>query len=93
MTEEEKEIVPIDANSYNIDGAIRLEEANEELDLNLPEGDYDTIAGFILSHLGRIPKQGEHFRYYDLKIAIAEMRDRKIQRIIITKEKHVSSPS
>lgn len=93
MTSAEKEIVSIDANTYNIDGAIRLEEANAELDLDLPEGDYDTVAGFILSHLGRIPQQGEHFKYHDLKIAISEMRDKKIERIIITKEKHVSSAS
>jgi len=86
-----REIVPIDANTYEVDGELRIEEANEELDLHLPEGEYDTVAGFILSHLGRIPKQGEHFKYRNLKIAIKEMRDRKIDRIIITREKDASS--
>ena len=86
-----REIVPIDANTYEVDGELRIEEANEELDLHLQEGEYDTVAGFILSHLGRIPKQGEHFKYRNLKIAIKEMRDRKIDRIIITREKDASS--
>jgi putative hemolysin len=58
------------------------------LDLDLPSGDYDTVAGFILSHLGRIPKKGEHFRYRDIKIAITEIVNRKIERITITREKH-----
>ncbi|MBM3154729.1 MAG: HlyC/CorC family transporter [Chloroflexi bacterium] len=83
----EEDIVTINANTFEVDGGLRIEEANEELDLDLPEGDYDTVAGFILSHLGRIPKQGEHLRYKDLKLAILEMRDRKIERILVTKEK------
>jgi len=83
----DEDIVTINANTFEVDGGLRIEDANEELDLDLPDGDYDTVAGFILSHLGRIPKQGEHLRYKDLKLAILEMRDRKIERILVTKEK------
>ncbi len=93
MVANEKEIIPVDANTYDIDGGLRVEEANEELDLDLPEGEYDTIAGFILSHLGRIPKKGEHFRYRDLRITITEIVNRKIERITITREKDASSAS
>lgn len=88
MLADEREITPIDANTYEVDGGLRVEEANDELDLDLPSGDYDTVAGFILSHLGRIPRQGEHFRYRDLKISITELVNRKIERITITREKH-----
>lgn len=88
MTAEEKEITPIDANTYEVDGGLRVEEANEELDLDLPPGEYDTVAGFILSHLGRIPRQGEHFKYRDLTLAITELANRKIERITITREKN-----
>ncbi len=88
MTSNEKEITPIDANTNEVDGGLRVEEANDQLDLDLPAGDYDTVAGFILSHLGRIPKQGEHFKYRDLKIAITEIVNRKIERITITRERN-----
>jgi len=88
MSTNEKEITPIDANTNEIDGGLRVEEANDQLDLDLPAGDYDTVAGFILSHLGRIPRQGEHFKYRDLKIAITEIVNRKIERITITREKN-----
>jgi CBS domain containing-hemolysin-like protein len=88
MTTDEKEITPIDANTYEVDGGLRIEEANDQLDLDLPAGEYDTVAGFILSHLGRIPKQGEQFKYRDLKIAITEIVNRKIERITITREKN-----
>jgi putative hemolysin len=83
----EKDFVPIDAHTCEVDGGVRVEEANEELDLDLPTGDYETVAGFILSHLGRIPKQGEHLKYKDLKITIAQMHGRKIEKIQITREK------
>jgi putative hemolysin len=86
LAENEKDIVPIDANSYEVDGGLRIEEANDELGLNLPEGEYETMAGFVLSHLGRIPKQSEHFKYKNLKLAVIEMRGMKIERILITKE-------
>jgi putative hemolysin len=83
----EKDFVPIDAHTCEVDGGVRIEDANEELDLDLPTGDYETVAGFILSHLGRIPKQGEHLKYKDHKITIAEMKGRKIEKIQITREK------
>jgi putative hemolysin len=88
MTAGEQEITPIDANTFEVDGGLRVEEANDELDLELPSGGYDTVAGFILSHLGRIPKQGEHFKYRDLKMVITEIANRKIERITITREKN-----
>ena len=83
----EEDFVTIDANTFEVDGGLRVEEANEELGLGLPTGDYETIAGFILSHLGRIPRQGEQLMYKDLKLAILEMRESKIERILVTKEK------
>ncbi len=86
LTEERKEFVVTGANTFQLDGGFRIEEANQELGLDLPEGDYDTVAGFILSHLGRIPKQGEQLKYRRLKFVITEMQGVKIERIVVTKE-------
>jgi putative hemolysin len=57
--------------------------------LGLPEGDYETVAGFVLHLLGRIPKQGEHLKYRGLKIVITRMRGLKIEEILVTREKVV----
>jgi putative hemolysin len=86
LAEEEKDIVTIDANTFELDGGLRIEDANDELNLDIPVGEYETMAGFVLSHLGRIPKQSEQLRYRNLKIAILEMRGMKIERILVTKE-------
>ena len=93
MGVKDKDIVTIDTNTFEIDGGLKIGEANEELNLGLPSGDYETIAGFILSHIGRIPKQGEQLAYKNLKLTILEMRDRKIERILVTKEKDATPAS
>jgi putative hemolysin len=64
---------------------MRIEEANEKMALELPEGDYETVAGFTLHLLGRIPKQGEQLMYRGLKLVITKMRGVKIEEILLTK--------
>ncbi|MEE9528446.1 MAG: hemolysin family protein [Dehalococcoidia bacterium] len=86
LIEEKKEFVVTGDNTFQLDGGFRIEEANQELGLDLPEGDYETVAGFILSHLGRIPKQGEQLKYRHLKFVIIEMQGVKIERIVVTRE-------
>jgi len=57
------------------------------MDLELPEGDYETVAGFTLHLLGHIPNQGEQLRYKGLKLVITKMRGVKIEEILLTKER------
>ena len=86
LTSGDKDIVTIDANTFELDGGIRIDEANDELELHLPTGEYETLAGFVLNHLGRIPRQGEHLKYRDLKLTILEMKGLKIEKIMVTRE-------
>ncbi len=84
--DEDEDFVITDANTYQLDGGYRVEDANEELSLGLPVGDYETVAGFVLSYLGRVPREGEQLRYGDLKLVIAEMRGVKIEKVVVTKD-------
>ena len=59
---------------YDVDGSIGIQKANDEMELNLPEGNYQTLAGFILERLGHIPQEGEELYYRDLCIEITEMK-------------------
>ena len=88
----EKEFEIIDEHTFQIDGGMNIEEANDEMYLKLPEGDYETVAGFVLNLLGHIPKTGEHLKYHDLKLKIIEMRGLKIEKILLTREKHATPP-
>jgi putative hemolysin len=91
LTGKEKDFIVTGDSTFQLDGGFRVEEANEELGLNLPGGDYETVAGFILSHLGQIPKQGEQFKYQNLKFVITEMRGMKIEKVMVTREKSIAA--
>jgi len=69
-----------------IDGRTNIDTVNEELDIQIPQGDdYDSIAGFIVNILGRVPKTGEIVNYKNLKIVIAEADPRHISKIKIAR--------
>lgn len=92
----EKDYEIINEYTFQVDGGMRIEEVNEEMQLDLPEGDYETVAGFVLNLLGHIPKQGEQLRYKGLKLVVTKMRGVKIEEILLTKEgkrknKHTAS--
>ncbi len=91
MAAGEKEYEVINEHTFQIDGGMRIEEANEEMGLGLPEGEYETVAGFVLHLLRRIPRQGQQLRYKDLKLVITEMQGLKIEKILATRESHAAS--
>ena len=93
LSGKDKDFVVTGDNIFQLDGGFHVEEANEELGLELPTGDYETVAGFILSHLGRIPKEGEQLKYRNLKFVITEMRGVKIEKVMVTKERESTTES
>ncbi len=80
----EKYII-LEPNTYEIDGAMNIDEANDELGLNIPVGDYETIAGFILENFQKIPDIGEKTSYGNLRITINEVDGSRISKVRIRK--------
>ena len=77
--EEQEEIRKIGPGVCEVDGAARLDEVNEALELGLPEQeDYETLAGFILSELGRIPCPGDNFKRNEVLYEVTEASDRRV---------------
>ena len=91
ITDEYEETPPenikkIDENTIEVDARTYIDDLNDQFELNLPEDeDYDTIGGFVFSHLGYIPKADETFDYKNLRFTIAAAETRKIKRIRIGK--------
>ena len=79
----EERIVTVSEDTFVVDGATSVEEVNDELELGIPEGDYDTVAGFVVDLLQHIPESGERLRYNDLRIQVLEMDGRKISRVTV----------
>ena len=57
--EEEKEFEKIDENTYLLNGSMTIYDVNKLLDSKIPEGDYDTLSGYLQDKLGRIPEDEE----------------------------------
>ncbi len=77
-------IKKIDQNTIEVDARTYVDDLNDQFELNLPEDeDYETIGGFVFSHLGYVPKTGESFDYENLKFTIATAEARRIKRIRI----------
>ncbi len=91
LTKTRKSIEPVGENSFQIDGETRIEEANEKLKLGIPEGPYETVAGFVLNSLGHIPKEGEQLKYDKLKMAVTAMKGLKIEKVLVTKEEDATA--
>ena len=63
-------------------GKAHLDDLNERFAVGLPEpDDYDTIGGFIISQLGRIPRSGESIIYGQVRITVLESTRRRIERV------------
>ena len=67
-----------------------IDEVREELGIEVPEGGYDTVAGFVLEILGHIPVQGEKVEYRNIKIEITQMEGLRVVAIKLTKAKSAS---
>lgn len=82
---EEEELTQTGEHSFDVDGGISMEELCERWELPIPEGDYDTLAGFILDTLGRIPEKDERPEvvYENLVLTVSRMDDRRIERVHI----------
>jgi CBS domain containing-hemolysin-like protein len=79
-------VQPVDERTLVISGQMRLEEANEDLGLDLPDSEaYETVAGFILTHLQRLPTEGEAFRYRGIRLRVLKMRGPRIEQVEITR--------
>lgn len=82
--DEEEEFEQISENIFNIEGTSDIHEVEELLGIEFPEGEYDTIAGYIMSVIGRIPDADEHpiVECEGFGFMVAEMDDRRITRVI-----------
>ena len=81
--EEENEFEKIDDNTYILSGSMTIYDVNKLLDAKIPEGDYDTISGFLQDQLGRIPEDEENPIIETNKVTykIEEYEDKRILKI------------
>lgn len=79
-------------NAYLISGKVEIDFINEKYNLNIPEGDYETIAGYITTKIGRIPAQGENVSVDGFKILIVRADKTRIDVVRLSDNRETGAP-
>lgn len=93
--EDEPKLEKLDKDNYLVDGLYSMRELNYDLDMKLENDDFDTVSGFVINLLGKIPEEGEKLKveYNNLTFEVLEIKNHCIQKIkIIVKEEKKSEP-
>lgn len=85
--EVEVEYKKIDDNTYLVEGSVSLYELKKIIGIEIPEGDYETLSGYLIEKLGRFPEENEHPVLEDehLTYRIEEYEDKRIKWVKICK--------
>ena len=80
---EDEEISKIDETTFTVDGITDIEEVEEHIGKIFPEGDYDTIGGYIISVLGFLPQDGEmnQVEFENYRFTVLNVEDRRIGKV------------
>jgi putative hemolysin len=81
--DEQDAYIQIAPNTYSVDARLNLAELNEKLGTKLDAENIDTIGGFVVDHLGRVPEKDTVFTYRGISFTILEADERRIHRIQI----------
>jgi len=77
----EQPVTPVDEHTFMLDAGAGIAEINEELGFRIPEGDYQTVAGFMLDRLGRIPEEGDVLELEQFRLTVKVMVGVKIEEV------------
>lgn len=80
----DQEVIPfrkLGEGHYLISARTEIKTLNESLKLNLPPGDYETLAGFLIAQLGDLPRGGEMVHYRNLKFTVRSIEARTIKEV------------
>jgi CBS domain containing-hemolysin-like protein len=78
-------IVRINKTTWKIKASESIKAINEQINVNIPEGEYETLAGYILSELGRIPESGEKIALKDSSIMVSKAGKNIIEEVRLVK--------
>lgn len=71
-------------DTYDIDASIKLDDLNDALHTNLYSEDYDSLAGFVIEVMDKLPSEGEETDFENLHFKVAQVNRNRIERVILT---------
>lgn len=89
---EERLITENEDGSISVDARLNVEELEDYLGVELPEGKFESVGGFVISLLGRVPDAGERIEYKHIEMVIEAANSRKIEKIRIRNADQLNLP-
>ncbi len=72
------------SGDVTVDGLLNLDDFEDETGIELPEGPYETVAGYIMASLGRLPEVGDHVEHGGRRLAVTEVDGRRVSRVHVS---------
>jgi len=79
---EEPSIVRVDGSRWLVDGRTNVDDVVERLDIEIPEGEYVTLGGYLFDGFGHIPEEGESLVVGGWELRVVEMDKRRIAKVV-----------
>ncbi len=80
--DDEPDVVRVDGSRWLADGRMSVDDVRDRLDINLPEGEYVTLGGFLFDGFGHIPAEGESLDVDGWELLVTEMDKRRIAKVV-----------
>ena len=80
----ETETTVFRGGEVEVDGLLNLDDFEDETGIELPEGPYETVAGFLMAQLGRLPQVDDWVDFDDRRITVREIDGRRVGRVLVS---------
>jgi len=81
---EEAETTRHRGGDLEVDGLLNLDDFEDETGVELPDGPYETVAGYIVARLGRLPEPGDSVDYEGVRLVVRDLEGRRVSRVLVT---------
>ncbi len=82
----------LDDGSILVDARLEVEKLGEQLKIDLPEGDFESVGGFLIHLIGRIPEVNEKVSFQEIEMIIKKGDERKIDQVLISRKDEAGPP-
>jgi putative hemolysin len=89
---DEAETTVLRGGDVEVDGLLNLDDFEDETGIELPDGPYETVAGFLMAQLGRLPQVDDWVDFDNRRISVREVEGRRVGRVLVTAVPAVAAP-
>jgi CBS domain containing-hemolysin-like protein len=89
--DDEPDVVPVDGSRWLVDGRMNVDDVRDRMGIDLPDGEYVTLGGFLFDGFGHIPSEGEVLKTAGWEFRVAEMDKRRVAKVVAQRTRPMDS--